>query len=140
MLFCSLKPLYTKPLKLLSFLVVGHEESVETLGFSKHLPLAASAGVDGRLLVWDLNTLSQRSAPCVHPEAVTRMCWHPLQPLVVTACMDGAVRCWDLRTGSVAKQFGGHSAGLLDVALSPDGSMIISAGDDHTARIFSLEL
>ena len=120
-----------------SFPCPGHEDSVETVGFSSNLPLAASAGVDGKLLVWDLNALCQRGSPCTHPDAVTRMAWHPQQPLVVTACLDGIVRCWDLRTCTQIKQFGGHSAGLLDVALSPDGSMVISGGDDNTARVFS---
>ena len=94
---------------------------MEAVGFSSHLPLAASAGVDGKLLVWDLNALCQRGSPGVHPDAVTSMAWHPAQPLVVTACLDGVVRCWDLRTSAAVRQFGGHTAGLLDVALSPDG-------------------
>ncbi len=113
----------------------GHENSVEAIGFSHHLPLAASAGVDGNLLIWDLATLSQRGQG-VHPDVITRMAWHPTQPLVFTACLDGMVRCWDLRTGAMVKQFGGHTAGIQDLALSPDGSMIITASDDNTAKVF----
>lgn len=45
----------------------GHEDSVEAVGFSRHLPLAASAGVDGKMFIWDCGTLSQRGA-CEHPD------------------------------------------------------------------------
>lgn len=40
---------------------------MEAVGFSGQLPLAASAGVDGKLLVWDCGTMTQRSS-CEHPE------------------------------------------------------------------------
>jgi len=113
----------------------GHEDSVEAAGFSGHLPLAATAGVDGKLLIWDCATLSQRGA-CVHPDAITRMAWHPLQPLVFTACLDGMVRCWDLRTGGAVRQYGGHAAAVQDLALSPDGSMVVSGGDDNSGKVF----
>jgi hypothetical protein len=44
----------------------GHEDSVEAVGLSQHLPLAASCSLDGKLLIWDCGTLSQRLA-CEHP-------------------------------------------------------------------------
>uniref|UniRef100_A0A7R9VPV1 Anaphase-promoting complex subunit 4 WD40 domain-containing protein n=1 Tax=Chlamydomonas euryale TaxID=1486919 RepID=A0A7R9VPV1_9CHLO len=117
----------------------GHDEasSVEAVGFSRLLPLAASAGIDGKLLVWDLSTLSQRGCGD-HLDGVTRMGWHPTQPLVFTGCLDGAARCWDLRTGGAVRTWRGHNAGVQDLAVSPDGSMIITGADDHTARVFSL--
>jgi WD40 repeat protein len=43
----------------------GHEESVEAVGFSRHLPLAASAGMDGKLIIWDANGWTQRGV-CDH--------------------------------------------------------------------------
>jgi ribosome assembly protein SQT1 len=50
--------------------------------------------------------------------------------------MDGVVRCWDLRTGACVKKLGGHTEPVQDLAVSPDGSMIISGSDDNTARVF----
>ena len=47
-----------------------HEEetSVEAVAFSPHLPSAAiSAGMDGKLVVWDLAATSARTT-CQHPE------------------------------------------------------------------------
>eukprot|EP00882_Tetradesmus_deserticola_P025137 GHRQ01027594.1.p1 GENE.GHRQ01027594.1~~GHRQ01027594.1.p1 ORF type:complete len:356 (+),score=94.09 GHRQ01027594.1:1008-2075(+) len=45
----------------------GHEESVEAVGFSRHLNLAATAGIDGKLIVWDCGAFSERGV-CEHPE------------------------------------------------------------------------
>ena len=39
---------------------------MEAVGFSRHLPVAASAGMDGKLIVWDANGWSQRGV-CEHP-------------------------------------------------------------------------
>ncbi|KAF8069403.1 SPAC25H1.08c [Scenedesmus sp. PABB004] len=115
----------------------GHEDSVEAAGFSSHLPMAATAGIDGKLLVWDTGTFTERGC-CQHPQPITRMAWASQQPLVATGCLDGVVRLWDLRTAGCVKQLGGHEAAVQDVALSPDGSMALSGADDATARVFSL--
>ncbi|KAI8465401.1 MAG: WD40-repeat-containing domain protein [Monoraphidium minutum] len=117
--------------------LAGHEDSVEAVGFSRHLPLAASAGMDGKLVIWDANGWTQRGV-CEHPQGVTRMAWHPTQPIVATACLDGAARWWDLRTGACVRVCGGHTDGIQDIALSPDGSMALTGADDGTARVFTL--
>ncbi|GAB4816441.1 hypothetical protein N2152v2_003487 [Parachlorella kessleri] len=118
----------------------GHEEgsSVEAVAFSRHLPLAVSAGLDGKLIVWDVATASAR-ATCQHPEGVTRLALHPSQPLVFTGCLDGAVRCWDLRTGECLRAFTGHRDAVQDVAVSHDGNFVISGSEDGTARVFSMQ-
>lgn len=52
---------------------------MEAVGFSPHVQqLAASAGVDGKLIIWDLNTLTERGV-CQHPDVsgVARSKEHP---------------------------------------------------------------
>jgi ribosome assembly protein SQT1 len=50
---------------------VGHEDSVEAAGFSKQLPLGATAGIDGKLIIWDCGTFTQRGV-CQHDQV--RVC------------------------------------------------------------------
>ena len=62
-------PLLVPTLRQVINTLVGHEEesSVEAVAFSRHLPLAASGGLDGKLIVWDVATASAR-ATCEHPD------------------------------------------------------------------------
>jgi angio-associated migratory cell protein len=69
-------------------------------------------------------------------QGVTRLAWHPTTPLVFTACGDGVARCWDLRTGAAVRSYTGHAAAVQDLALSPDGGMLLTGSDDGTAKVF----
>lgn len=51
---------------------IGHTDSVEAVAFSSIQPVAATASMDGRLLVWDNSTLGIRST-CQHGEVRP---WH----------------------------------------------------------------
>jgi WD40 repeat protein len=118
----------------------GHTGSVEAAGFcpSGQAPLAASAGLDAFLRVWDAGAGFAPRAAVEHPAGVTRLAWHPQQPAVVaTACLDGRVRLCDLRTGAVVRKLSGHEGPVQDVAFSPDGRHVLSGSDDGTARVFS---
>ncbi|KAL3132557.1 hypothetical protein ABBQ32_009096 [Trebouxia sp. C0010 RCD-2024] len=113
----------------------GHTDSVEAVALSAALPVAATASIDGKVLIWDNATLSVRGT-CEHPEAVVALCCHPSQPLIFTGCLDGAVRCWDLRTGVCIQTRTGNTKGIQSVALSPDASMVLAGSDDMTARVY----
>eukprot|EP00879_Flechtneria_rotunda_P025198 GHRR01026766.1.p3 GENE.GHRR01026766.1~~GHRR01026766.1.p3 ORF type:complete len:222 (+),score=50.23 GHRR01026766.1:450-1115(+) len=117
--------------------LLGHEDSVEGAGFSRHLPLAATAGIDGKLIIWDTGTFSERGV-CQHEQPITRMAWASHAPLVASGSLDGVVRLWDLRTSGCVKQLYGHNSAVQDLAISPDGSMVLTGADDATARVFSL--
>ena len=65
--------------------VSGHTDSVEAVRIARMLPLCASAGVDGKLLIWDTASLSVRAA-CQHPE----VCPASLSP---AACCPGMQVC-----------------------------------------------
>ena len=81
---------------------------------------------------------SKKHLLCYYLQGVTRLALHPTQPLIFTGCLDGCVRCWDLRTGTCLRTFQGHADAVQDLAVSPDGSFIISGSEDGTARVFSM--
>jgi ribosome assembly protein SQT1 len=89
--------------------------------------------------VWDLAASAAR-ASCEHPDSVTALACHPSAPLLFTGCADGGVRCWDARTGECARAWRGHAQVVQDLALSPDGGMVLSGSEDGTARVFSMAM
>jgi WD40 repeat protein len=48
----------------------GHEGSVEAVAFAHSLSLTLSAGMDGKLYIWENASLEARGA-CEHPEVGT---------------------------------------------------------------------
>jgi len=55
---------------------------------------------------------------------------------IVTACGDGAAQLWDGGTGQLRQTYHGGSRFLVDVTLSPDGSMVIAGGGDGLLRFW----
>ena len=99
--------------------------------------LVASAGMDGRLVVWDLGVLSPRVV-CGHPEGVTTLVAHPSNHMLITGALDGVVRCWDSRSGELAMAFRGHVDAVQAMDLSGDGWQILTGGEDCVARVFDI--
>jgi WD40 repeat protein len=60
---------------------------------------------------------------------------------LLTAGADGAVgaaRLWQLSTGKVLHAFWGHQGPVWSARFSPDEQSIVTAGDDQTVRIWSI--
>jgi len=55
-----------------------------------------------------------------------------------SSCIDGAVRLWDTRSSTCQAVQHGHVRGVLDFAPSPDFKSVVTASDDHTARVFRM--
>ena len=55
---------------------------------------------------------------------------------VVTACGDGAARLWDGATGQLRQTYRGSAHFLADVALSPDGSILLAGDGDGLLRFW----
>ena len=80
---------------------------------------------------------SQHVFVCGQHEGFT-VCWHAAAILKFARCGIGVVVC----AGAVfqeLKVLEGHSGSVLSVAVSADGSKIVSGSDDTTIRIWSAE-
>jgi WD40 repeat protein len=122
----------------------GHEHEVEAVSFFHgDLPLLATGGIDGTVRVWETNRWELRVSVNAHKElqgGVTRLAWHPTQPVVLSAGTDCMVRAHDARSGQQLRVLSGHRKEILDLASVQvgDAVVLLSAGDDKTARMFRL--
>ena len=91
---------------------------------------------DGTIRLWDLATGICTATMTGHASIV-----YSIRLLsgghAISSCKDHTLRIWDLATASCTATLEGHTANVLQVAPSPDGSMIASAGFiDHSVRLF----
>jgi len=74
----------------------------------------------------------------VHENAVKALALHPTKSIGVSGSADGVLASWDFE-GNLLQTYPGHLAIIDDVAISPNGKLIASAGRDFTLKIHRLE-
>jgi len=129
----------------------GRLSSVNGVAFSRGGKLLASAGSDGKVRLWNPRTGKPVRAPLRVTRAlggVSEVAFSPDGKLLAIASNDGTVQLWDPVTGrprsrplraSVGPQafVTGPQALVPDVAFSPDGKLLASAGSDGTVRLWN---
>lgn len=115
------------------------DNSVESVAFCPVAPYAATSTNSGSVEIWDLPTSVVRHS-LQHPEGVSRVKWASSAPLLFTGCLDGIMRLWDARSGTTKAVLSGHSrhSCILDFDVTSDGTCLVSASEDGTARVFDL--
>ncbi|OWK37818.1 protein kinase domain-containing protein [Fimbriiglobus ruber] len=128
-----------------------HRATVHDVAFSKDGTQLATAGTDGNVYLWDLTLPDPASAEPVqlrgHIGAALGVAFSPDGTRVATAGFDRTVRVWDPKSGAELPPgapktadekitLRGHANTIWSIAFSPDGSKLVSASFDGTARIW----
>jgi WD40 repeat protein len=83
----------------------------------------------GRILRWDVGTgalLGQQVGPAVN---ISALAVHPRDMVLSIGTSDGEILLWDLAAGAVVQEAAWHQGTVVDLAFSPDGRQVASAGD-----------
>jgi WD40 repeat protein len=110
---------------------------------------------DGTIKIWDLRTGRLLKNLKGHSGCVGAISINSTGTLVVSGSAesdyfengewhsrDKTIKIWDLKSGKLRKTlggWGGHSNGISDVAIDPNGNYIVSASWDKTVKLWDLK-
>ncbi len=117
------------------FAKLEHSSGITSVVFAPADDFLASAGQDGRVILWDPKgdlVLSLKG----HAGGVMNLAFSLDGKRLASASKDGTVRLWDARTGQAIKTFLGHGDLVTSVAFSPDGKFLVSASLDKTIKLW----
>ena len=93
---------------------------METVSFCPDttLSVVATGTLNGKISFWDIPSQIERQT-YEQNAGVVKMLWHPQKPyLLFSAGLDGIIRLIDSRNGTLVHEYTGHTANILDIALS----------------------
>jgi len=121
--------------------LAGHEENVSAIAFLEGGKLLASAGWDQTVRIFDVTTGEQvRELRSDHLRNLTSLDVSPDGSLLAVAGQDMVITVWATATWDAPALLWGHSSVIDDLAFSPDGKRLASAGrnPDDGVRIWDV--
>lgn len=118
--------------------LLGHENAVLSLAFSRDSSRIVSGSVDGTARVWDLadEKFSELARFPGHSGSVTAVAFSPDGQQVVSGSVDKSLKLWSVSDSQELMDFPGHTAAIVSVAVLPNGQPV-SASADRTVRVWN---
>ncbi|MFL5242785.1 MAG: WD40 repeat domain-containing protein [Gemmataceae bacterium] len=113
----------------------GHEGPV--LALAVYGDTLASAGADGKVLLWDL--YSAKITHALGNSGIVRgLAFSPDGSLLATGGEKNIVEIWDVATGKSQGFLEGHTDWINALAFSPDAKQLATGSHDGTVRLWDL--
>jgi WD40 repeat protein len=115
-----------------------HYREVTSLAFSADGKWLLSAGMDKKVVLWDVPARKKEQVFENLPEVVQAVALSADGSRAVAGDEGGAVHAWDLKNSLGSKPLPAHSKGITCLALSSDGQTLFSGGRDGVIWRWSL--
>ncbi len=136
----------------------SHIERVTTLAFSPDGTRLVTASADGTARLWDVEDIKRSEKPPAsrelavlsqHTDRVVAIAFSPDGTRLVTASADGTALLWDIKGVTRSERepsrppptatLSRHEKSLTTVIFSPDGTRLVTASADGTARVWDAQ-
>ena len=116
-----------------------HQEPITSVDFDPAGTRVVSAGIDPRVLVWDLRSETVTTEPLLRTElCVFEASWHPIDDEIVVTLCHGEAFAFDAESGARLRPY---SQSQVHTAIGYDSSgfAVVGAGADGFTRLFNSE-
>jgi WD40 repeat protein len=114
----------------------GHTHHVLAVAWKSDGKLLASAGADNVVKVWDYEKGEQVRTIQGHGKQITGLVFIGKTPQFATCSGDQTVRFWNVDNGGNTRNFSAPNDFLYAVAVSPDGAVVATGGQEGVVRIY----
>jgi WD40 repeat protein len=117
---------------------LGHQGGVRQIALSPDGRLLVSAGAEGAVKLWDVDSGREMRTLPGDSFAVYSVAFSPDGRSVLSAGFDKIAKLWDHETGRELRTFTGHTERIFSAAFSPDGRMIVTGSFDKTIKLWDV--
>ena len=114
----------------------GHPTAVWAVKISRDGKLAATAGYDGLVKLWDYPARTLKTDLKKHKGWVRSLDFSPDGTKLATAGEDGTVIVWETADGSEVKTITAHAGPVTAIEFSPDGGTLATGGGDKLVKLW----
>ncbi|MDY0060390.1 MAG: WD40 repeat domain-containing protein [Myxococcota bacterium] len=118
----------------------AHAGYVQQLRFAREAALLLSAGLDGRVNLWDTRSWQTVATWSAHPARADAVALHPLRPLLVTGSRDGELKLWQLHPAPRLLQTAPQPGPIEGVTFSADGRLLAVAVGGARGKLLLLRV
>ena len=115
----------------------GHTQHVLDVGWTNDGKKLASAGADNIIKVWDYEKGEKLRDINGGAKQITRLLFVPKTETFLTCAGDGGAKLWGATNGNAMRNFDGAKDCLYAVAVSDDGKIVATGGEDGTVRLYN---
>lgn len=109
------------------------------LSLSRDGRTLVSAGGDGIIRIWNIETGQIIRTLTGHTNVIYKAVFSPNEKLIASSSRDTTVRIWDFETGRELHKLTEHICSVKSVAFSPGGEMVAAVGNDGMLKIWLVE-